>query len=138
MTVHIIKLCVGVESIDDLQMWQNKRLKENKRVYHVTRMKPRRDVEVLDGGSLYWVIKGIIQVRQKIVEFEPVTGEDGIKRTMIVFDPELVPVRPAPRRAFQGWRYLNADDAPADLSKSAQRAGIPVEMRAELADLGLI
>ncbi len=138
MTVNIIKLCVGVESIDDLQMWQNKRLKENKRVYHVTRMMPRRDAEVLDGGSLYWVIKGIIQVRQKIVEFEPVTGEDGIKRVMMVFDPELVPVRPAPRRAFQGWRYLNAEDAPPDLSKSAQRAGIPVEMRAELADLGLI
>jgi hypothetical protein len=138
MTVHIIKLCVGVESIDDLYMWQKKRLKENKRVYHVTRMMPRRKAEVLNGGSLYWVIKGIIQVRQKIVEFEPVTGSDGINRTMIVFDPDLVPVRPAPRRAFQGWRYLSAEDAPHDLSKAAQKADIPVEMRAELADLGLI
>ena len=138
MTVHLIKLCVGVESIEDLVMWQNLRLKNEREVYHVTRMTPRRGDEVLDGGSLYWVIKGKIQVRQRIMALQPVVGEDGIKRVKLVFDPELVPVRPSPRRAFQGWRYLAKDDAPPDLSKLAQSNDIPQEMRSELAELGLI
>lgn len=138
MTVHILKLCVGVEAIEDLAAWQKLRLKNNKRVFHVTRMMPRRKKEVLDGGSIYWVIKGIIQVRQKIIGLEPVVGEDGITRTEIRFDPELVPVRPTPRRAFQGWRYLEAADAPPDLTKADLSTDIPTEMRAELAELGLI
>ncbi|MGI9482426.1 MAG: DUF1489 family protein [Hyphomicrobiales bacterium] len=138
MTVHILKLCVGVDTIEELSSWQKMRLKNNARVFHVTRMMPRRKKEVLDGGSLYWVIKGTIQVRQRIIGLEPVVDEDGINRTEIQFDPELVSVRPAPRRAFQGWRYLEAADAPPDLTKADLKSDIPPEMRAELIELGLI
>ncbi|MGI9374004.1 MAG: DUF1489 family protein [Hyphomicrobiales bacterium] len=138
MTMHLIKLSVGSESIETLTEWQALRFKNEKQVYHVTRMRPRREEEILDGGSIYWVIKGMIQVRQRVIALEPVTGEDDIKRVKLVFDPELVPVRPSPRRAFQGWRYLNVEDAPSDLPKNARSTDIPQEMRNDLAELGLI
>jgi hypothetical protein len=138
MTVHILKLCVGSDSIENLAAWQDMRLRTGGKITHVTRMMPRRRDEVLDGGSLYWVIKGKIQVRQKIIALEPVIGDDGITRTEIFFDEELVPLRPAPRRPFQGWRYLATDDAPPDLPRGSSGADIPFEMRADLADLGLI
>ena len=138
MTVHLIKLSVGSESIETLTEWQALRFKNDKEIYHVTRMRPKREAELLDGGSIYWIIKGIIQVRQRIIALEPVTGEDDIKRVKLIFDRELVPVRPSPRRAFQGWRYLKVEDAPPDLPKNARSTDIPAEMRTELAELGLI
>lgn len=144
MSLHIVKLCVGASSIEDLAAWQSARLKEQKakgetpRIFHATLQKPKRQEE-LSGGSLYWVIKGIIQVRQQLIGFEDGVKADGSPCCLILLDRKLVPVRPVPRRAFQGWRYLTADDAPADLGKgSSDVAAIPPEMRRALIELGLI
>ena len=138
MALHLLKLCVGVSEVSELQDWQQRRLRENSRIFHVTRMIPRRRDEVLDGGSLYWVIRAKITVRQQIIDIEPFTDVDGINRCRLVFDPELVLVKPVPKRAFQGWRYLKAEDAPADLGRQEGDADLPVEMRLELAELGLL
>jgi hypothetical protein len=107
-------------------------------LYHRTRQMPRRRDELLAGGSMYWVIKGVIQVRQRILDLREVRAEDGIRRCDIILDPDLVPTRPRPRRAFQGWRYLPGDDAPRDLrSSDADIEELPEKMRAELIELGL-
>lgn len=138
MSIHLIKLCVGADSIEDLGRWQARRLKETGSIGHVTRMFPKRAAELLDGGSLYWVIKGLIQVRQRVVAIDRVEGEDGVTRCRLVFTPELVPVRPAPRRPFQGWRYLKPADAPPDWGMREGDEDPPPGMREELAELGLI
>ncbi len=145
MPLHLVKLCVGVDSIEDLEGWIAHRLKEAKRAGkplvhgHTTRMVPKRADELIDGGSLYWVIRGNIQVRQRILDVRPFRDKDGIQRCRIVLDPEAVPTEWQPRRAFQGWRYLKPEDAPRDLG--AARAGmrdLPPELRRDLADLGLL
>jgi hypothetical protein len=145
VTLHLIKLCVGVESIEELADWQTARATERKkagktpRIFHATFQTPKREAELLDGGSIYWVIKGTVQVRQKLIGFEQGEKSDGRPACLIVLDAALVPVRPVPRRAFQGWRYLAADDAPADLGRGdKQLAELPPKMRRELAELGLI
>ena len=138
MTLHLVKLCVGVSEVQEQVDWQKQRLRENGRVYHVTRMMPRRRDEILDGGSLYWVIRAMISVRQQITAIEPFTDQDGINRCRLVFDPELVLVRPVPRRAFQGWRYLPSEDAPPDLGRHGEASKLPAKMRHELAELGLL
>jgi hypothetical protein len=102
-------------------------------------MVPRRAAELLDGGSLYWVIKGTIQARQRLIGFEEGTKPDGSRCCLIRLDPAVVPVRPVPRRAFQGWRYLDADDAPPDLGPAGKGvAALPPKMRRDLAELGLL
>lgn len=144
MTVHLIKLCVGAESVEDLEQWIAARLEEKRRrglaaeQHHTTRMMPRRAADILDGGSLYWVIKGDILCRQRILELRPVTGEDGIERCCIVLEPVVTRTRPAPRRPFQGWRYLEAKDAPPDLRPGQVAEDVPEEMRRDLLELGLI
>jgi len=138
MAVHIIKLCVGVSDIDELAAWQRQRLADEGEIYHKTRMMPRRRADVLDGGSLYWVIRGQVLVRQRIIDIVPFTDTDGIRRCKLMLDGELVPVRPQPRRAFQGWRYYDQKDAPRDLDQTAAFDGMPAKMRAELAELGLL
>jgi len=147
MTLHIVKLCVGADSIEDLEVWQNQRAADAPRrdnglpeLFHTTRMVPKRQDAVLDGGSLYWVIRGVIQVRQQIIGFEEARREDGVRCCRIMLHPELVAVRPTPRRAFQGWRYLEADDAPGDLDQSvlSELSAMPAGMRRELAELCLI
>lgn len=143
MTVHLLKLCVGVSDIAELKYWVDRRAAEavagggTPRHVHVTRHRPRRGAEIVDQGSLYWVIRGRIQVRQPVIGFEDVVGKDGIRRCAIVLAPSLVATRPVPRRPFQGWRYLEAVDAPADLH-GMQVATLPAELRSELADLGLL
>jgi hypothetical protein len=146
MTLHLIKLCVGATSIDDLAAWQKERLAEQRRagekprLFHTTFQTPKRQAELLDGGSLYWVIKGVIQVRQRLLGFEDGHKEDGSPCCLLIYDRELTPVRPVPRRAFQGWRYLQAADAPPDLAPGTGSglAELPPKMRRELAELGLI
>ncbi len=138
MVVHLLKLCVGAPDIQSLADWQALRLEQIGRVFHVTRMVPKRRDEIVGQGSLYWVMRGMIAVRQKIVDIEQFKDAEGIGRCRLVFDPKLVPVRPAPRRAFQGWRYLEDSDAPPDLPRSGSLSSIPEEMRAELAELGLL
>jgi len=142
-SVHLVKLCVGTASLADQEDWVRRRSAENEkagkgRIHdHVTRMRPRRMDELLAGGSLYWVIKGVILARQKILGLEPRTGADGIDRTAILLEPKLMLTEPAPRRAFQGWRYLEDADAPSDLPRRAAK-GPPPELSAELAELGLL
>lgn len=109
---------------------------ERENPFHVTRMMPRRGVEILRGGSLYWVIKGSVLVRQGIVALEPITTEDGIKRCRIVLDHPLLATETQPRRAFQGWRYLAATDAPADLNMDRSTNDLPREIEAKLRKLG--
>lgn len=143
-SLNLIKLCVGIDTPAELTDWQiyrrNQLITAGKPpdLYHRTRQKPRRGEELLQGGSIYWVIKGLIQVRQKILDFREVRCEDGIRRCDIILDQQLVLTRPHPRRAFQGWRYLPGEDAPGDLGISEAGADeIPEEMRAELIELGL-
>jgi hypothetical protein len=139
MTVHILKLAVGVETIDHFRELQARRLAGEGRLVHKTRHTPRRRKEVLDGGSLYWVIGGFIQVRQRILDIETHDDPEGGSFCLLVRDPEVVRVAPQPRRPFQGWRYLEARDAPADLPEGATGLeDAPAEMVAELRELGLI
>lgn len=145
MTVHLIKLCVGADSIADLADWQTKHRRAKTAagetcVVHTTFQAPKRQFELLDGGSLYWVIKGAVTVRQRLVGFADGHKQDGSRCCLLQLDPELVPVSPVPRRPFQGWRYFNPDDAPLDLSSDASRdiAAMPAKMRKELAALGLL
>jgi hypothetical protein len=140
MTLHILKLCVGADSVEDLVQWQASQAGRwpPGRAIHVTRMWPRREAEVLAGGSLYWVIRGLVLCRQRIVALEPVTGEDGIPRCGLHLDSAVIRTEPAPRRPFQGWRYLAPGDAPRDLA--APRAGdepLPPPLALALAEIGL-
>jgi hypothetical protein len=143
MTLHLIKLCVGCESIEDLAAWIAEKRQEARRAGrrfehgHVTRMVPKRREELLDGGSLYWVIRGNVQVRQRLTDIRIFTDAEGIQRCRLVLDPRLVHTEWQPKRAFQGWRYYDPKDAPADLS-SGRGADLPATLRAELASLGLI
>jgi hypothetical protein len=143
MTIHLIKLCVGCDSIEDLVEWIEYRLSEARKArkkpehMHVTRMMPKQVSELLDGGSLYWVIKGIVQVRQQLVDIRPFTDEEGIHRCRLVLEPKPVPTDWQPRRPFQGWRYLAPKDAPADLKPGRSADDLPPALRAELAELGL-
>lgn len=138
MPLHMVKLCVGVSDIEELESWVKDCRQGIDSLDHVTRMFPKRSAEILPGGSLYWVMRGMILCRQPISALEPVTGQDGIERCRIVFKPQIVPVRPTPKRAFQGWRYLVAESAPPDLARAARVTGMPEKLRRELAELGLL
>jgi hypothetical protein len=138
MPLHLIKLCVGVSELKEFEDWRREEQRARRPMQHVTRMFPKRSAEILKGGSIYWVVRGLISVRQRILKLEPVTGGDGIQRCRILFDPAYVLVRPTPHRAFQGWRYLEAADAPPDLTKRSGLARLPESLRAELAELGLL
>ena len=134
MTLHLLKLAVGSESLADLRGWQARRLASEGRVYHATRQQPRRGPELLDGGSIYWVIKGLVLCRQRLTGLEPAHDAAGRAVTRLLLDPRLVEVEPLPQRAFQGWRYLRPEAAPEDLLRRA--AGLPPALAAELRALG--
>ena len=137
---HLVKLSVGTDSVEGLEAWQSgyaARFADGL-PRHVTRMWPKREAEILNGGSIYWVIKGLIQCRQQILRLDAVTGEDGIKRCAIVLDPKIIRTSTAPKRPFQGWRYLAVGDAPVDLSESRQSEDtLPPELAGALADIGV-
>ncbi|VAV97591.1 hypothetical protein MNBD_ALPHA06-2247 [hydrothermal vent metagenome] len=142
MTQHLVKLCVGVDSVQHLAELQAARIAarqakgQRDNPFHVTRMMPRRGDALLQGGSLFWVIKGAILARQSIVALEAVTGKDNIRRCRIVLGHQLIPTQVHPRRPFQGWRYLNADDAPQDMQAGQQTSGLPAEIEAHLRNIG--
>ena len=145
VTLHLVKLCVGADSLADLREWMEARMVEARRRRaplrhaHVTRMTPKRTQEILDGGSLYWVIKGLIAARQRILSLEPFMDADGIGRCKIWLDGTVVAVAPRPMRAFQGWRYYEAKSAPPDIDETQPGfAAMPDELRRELAGLGLL
>lgn len=145
MSLHMIKLCVGCDSIQDLEEWVEQKLKEKKRKgqkaehIHTTRMVPKRAEELTDGGSLFWVIKGQISCRERILDIRPFVDKDGIGRCRVVLDGKVVPVEPRPYRAFQGWRYFEVEGAPRDLGRAAPGvAKMPEHLRRELRELGLL
>jgi hypothetical protein len=140
MTTHIIKLAVGIRDFAHLDSVQQERAAARgepttRRAY--TRHKPVRP-DVLEDGSLYWVVQGTIRCRQRILGFEEEADAEGRKYCLFVLDPELVPVVPTQRGPFQGWRYLKADEAPADLKRGDDGELPPHEMLKELRSLGLI
>lgn len=139
--LHLIKLSVGSASVESLIDWHATRPAQGQDGLprHVTRMWPRRAEEVLDGGSIYWVIQGLVQCRQRVLRFDEVIGQDGIRRCAIVLDPQIVRTSLARKRPFQGWRYLAPADAPADLPAARQNDdALPAELSAALADIGVI
>lgn len=145
MALNLLKLCVGAETIEDLEAWIASRVGAARargaaaEQFHTTRMIPKRAEELLRGGSLYWVIKGNVQVRQRLIDIRPFVDGEGISRCNLVLEPVLHPTRWQPRRPFQGWRYLKAEDAPADLDEGEDCVShLPPELRRELADLGLL
>lgn len=140
MQLHLIKLSVGPKSLNDLAEWQAQRLRERgkrqpQELMHITRQMPKRAAELLPGGSIYWVINGVVCARQQLLALRPVSRE-GVAHCGIVYKPHLIRVQPRARRPFQGWRYLEAKDAPRDLDPSAM-TGDDALMR-ELAALGLL
>jgi hypothetical protein len=143
--LHLLKLCVGCDSICDLEDWiaenqaQFRRLGRPYEQTHTTRMVPKRMEALLDGGSLFWVVKGQVACRQALTAIRPFTDPAGIGRCRLVLEPTVIPVAPRPCRPFQGWRYLEARDAPPDLSRdSGDLAAMPEPLRRELVDLGLL
>lgn len=139
--VHLIKLSVGSESVDTLRHWQQERakLQPDGLYYHVTRMWPRREADVLAGGSIYWVIKGEVQARQRVLRFDEKIGQDGIRRCGFVLDPQIIEVVPTLKRPFQGWRYLKPEDAPRDLPKDRRtEPPLPVALNRALAEIGVL
>ncbi|WP_135506233.1 DUF1489 family protein [Roseovarius aestuariivivens] len=139
--LNLIKLSVGSETVESLIAWQSSAPAKGPDGLprHVTRMWPRREAELLDGGSIYWVVQGLVQCRQRIVRLDEVVRADGIRRCGIVLDPEIIRTQTAPKRPFQGWRYLPAGDAPADLPETRQNEeALPASLSAALADIGVL
>lgn len=145
MPLHLLKLCVGAESIRDLEDWIEEQMLQRRRLgraleqTHTTRMVPKRVEELMHEGSLFWVIKGQISARQRLLAVRPFTDGDGIGRCHLVLEPVVVPVEPRPCRPFQGWRYLTDADKPLDIAERGEGLGLmPEAMRRELAELGLL
>ena len=145
MPLHLMRLAVGITDIEHLASVQNKRKRiqlpkrGGKAVPGYTTHMPKRTDELLDGGSLYWVIKGWMRVRQRLLGFRPYVDDEGRTRCMLLLDPKLVPTLPTAYRAFQGWRYLEPASAPADLAQAGKGAAkMPPKMLAELRALGLL
>ncbi len=145
MTLHLIKLCVGCDTVKDLEDWIREKQRERRKKglgrehVHRTRMVPKRADELIDGGSLYWVIRGQLTCRQRLIDIRPYVDKEGIGRCQLVLEPKLVLVEPRPCRAFQGWRYLAAKDAPRDLDRAAPGVkNMPETLRRELRELGLL
>ena len=137
MTVHLKKLSVGSQSLETLRAWQALRLSETGRLIHITRNRPRRVDEILDGGSIYWIIKGVMSARQNIIDLVEVQRADGQVACGIVLSPELVATVPTKMRIFQGWRYFETEDAPADLTDPVDES-MPPALLAELRELGIL
>ena len=140
MSLNILKLCVGCDSVEDLMQWQqqNRGQWAAGTTEHITRMWPKREAEVLDGGSLYWVIKGAVQARQRILGLEERLGADGISRCALVLDLAVIRTEAAARRPFQGWRYMDPAESPRDLPKGrALDDTLPPALALALAEIGL-
>ena len=143
--VNLIKLCVGIDSLSELEERQSrlilpKKFKNPKNfTFHLTRMYPQREKEILSGGSLYWVIKGQILGRQKISFLERIKDENNIKRCLIVLEKKIYITQTLPRKPFQGWRYLEPEVSPKDVSiynKSDEE--LPHNLKLELYKIGVL
>lgn len=140
-TIHLIKLCVGAERVEDLTDWQGSARAKGPDGLprHATRMWPKRADEVLNGGALYWVFKGLVLCRQRVLRLDQITGQDGITRCAIVLDPSVIRVAPTAKRPFQGWRYLPPEDAPRDLPQGRDtEEALPQALQNALAEIGVL
>lgn len=138
--VNLVKLCVGADRVEDLLDWQaNPHAKGPDGLpRHITRMWPKREADLLAGGSLYWVFKGMILARQRVLRLDQVTGADGIARCGIVLDPAVIRTEAVPRRPFQGWRYLEPNETPRDLPAARRHEEpLPPTLMAALAEIGV-
>ena len=139
--VHLIKLSVGSETVDSIKKWQSEKHAQTSdgNPVHVTRMWPKRKADLLNGGSIYWVIKGFLQCRQRILRLEEMIGQDGISRCAVVLDPEITLTTSVKKRPFQGWRYLEPNQAPFDLARShSEEEPLPASLAGALADIGVV
>jgi hypothetical protein len=140
MPLHLVKMCVGCDSVDDLRQWQADRLLRGEGLFHRTRNMPKRAAEILEGGSLYWIVKGLIRVRQAIVGLDPGVDGEGVRFCLIRLAPELVETHRVPHRPMQGWRYFDPTLAPADRAPHERDEAdlMPPQMQKELRALGLL
>jgi hypothetical protein len=139
MPLHLIKLAVGVDDVKAMAALQKERRREHGRYGFFTRNQPKRVAELLDGGSIYWVVKGQIRVRQRLRRFHPMADEEGRSYVIVEYHRKLVPVRPRRMRPFQGWRYLDPTNAPPDLAPGAAGEDeLPDALADELRALGLL
>ncbi|MEL6980285.1 MAG: DUF1489 domain-containing protein [Pseudomonadota bacterium] len=142
--LNLVKLCVGADGPADLRAWHQARAAASGPGWtprHTTRMQPKRAAELLEGGSLYWVFRGVVLARQHLLAIEPNRGADGVSRHDLVLAPTLIATRPQPRRPFQGWRYLPGADAPADAATRAEAADgapLPPELEEALDAFGVL
>jgi hypothetical protein len=139
--IHLVKLSVGSETVEDMSEWQTTRRAQTDDGLprHITRMWPKREQALLNGGSIFWVIKGFLQCRQRILRLDEVIGSDGIRRCAIVLDPQIIRTTSAKKRPFQGWRYLPVSEAPIDLAAQRENEDqLPPELANALADIGVV
>ena len=130
MPLNLTKVAYGAASLDEMMGWFAERGEEARLT---TRYLPKRHTEIV-GGSLFWIFKHQLVARSAILGFEE--AENG--KTHIVIDTKLHLVRPVPRRAHQGWRYLEEQDAPPDLSGDGEGDILPGDLAAALGRLGLL
>lgn len=139
--LNLIKLSVGSDDLADHLAWfaDGRADGPDGQPRHITRMWPKRAEEVLAGGSLYWVIKGMILTRQPIMRLDRITDAEGIERCAIVLDRESIRVAPTPRQPFQGWRYLDPAQSPPDLGRiKPGEESLPPALAAALAEIGVL
>ena len=144
--INLIKLCVGAENVSDLYNWQKSRVIPNKigntkcsTTFLVTRMRPKRETEILNGGSIFWVFKGLILARQKILGFDKYIGEDSVLRCKIILDREIMLTEPHQKKPFQGWRYLKQKDTPKDREIFSNiKTQLPLQIEKELSLIGIL
>jgi hypothetical protein len=139
MALHMLKIAAGVSDLAELKALQKERRQERGFYAFYTRNMPKRDVEILAGGSIYWVVKGHIQARQRIKSFRPIVNHRGRPAVLVLFEAKLTPTEWRPHRPFRGWRYMEAAEVPRDLPRGAKKgADLPPKMAAELRELGLL
>lgn len=126
--MHMVKLCVGAHSIEDMIDWQQRQMKTLPNPIHRTRAYPKQADAMLQGGSIYWVVHRAIRFRQRIIDIRKVQDEEGGSLCELHFDPELIQTYAQPKRPFQGWRYLKPSDAPRDLRSGESAANIPADL----------
>jgi hypothetical protein len=134
MALNLIKLCVGCDTVEELIDWHQTHRAGQPWILH-TRQTPKRAAELVDGGSVYRVFRGVVLCRQAILAVDTV-GEGQAARCHVTLDPQIVLTHPLPRRAFQGWRYLEGKDAPEDLGVHGQATPVPEELALKLRELG--
>ncbi len=144
--INLIKLCVGAENVSDLYNWQKNRIIPKKigntkssATFLVTRMRPKRETEILNGGSIFWVFRGLILARQKILGIDKYIEEDSVLRCKIILDREIILTEPHQKKPFQGWRYLNQKDTPKDREIfSNTKTQLPLKIEKELSLIGIL